>query len=90
MGTLLVGGLPLKPRCKRTACLQLFSEDAGDIGERVRAALMAEGAVIEDEALEVFCADLPGHRAIANSEIEKLALYLDADPTAPITAGLPP
>lgn len=62
-------------KAKRTACLQLFAEEAGDIGERVRAALMAEGAVIEDEALELFCGDLPGHRAIANSEIEKLALY---------------
>lgn len=62
-------------KAKRTACLQLLPEDAGDIGERVRAALMAEGAVMDDAALEVFCADLPGHRAIANSEIEKLALY---------------
>lgn len=62
-------------RATRTACLQLFSEEAGDIGERVRAALLAEGAVIEDDALEIFCADLPGHRAIANSEIAKLALY---------------
>ncbi|MBK8197964.1 MAG: DNA polymerase III subunit delta [Acidobacteria bacterium] len=62
-------------KAKRTACLQLFAEEAGDIGERVRAALLAEGAVIEDAALDAFCADLPGHRAIANSEIEKLALY---------------
>ena len=62
-------------KAKRTACLQLFAEEAGDIGYRVRAALMAEGAVIDDAALKVFCADLPGHRAIANSEIEKLALY---------------
>lgn len=59
----------------RTACLQLFEEEAADIGERVRAALMAEGAVIEEDALILFAAGLPGHRAIANSEIEKLALY---------------
>jgi len=62
-------------KAQRTACLQLFAEEAGDIGDRVRAALMAEGAVMDDDALESFCADLPGHRAIANSEIEKLALY---------------
>lgn len=62
-------------KAANTACLQLFAEDAGDIRDRVRAALMAEGAAIADDALELFCADLPGHRAIANAEIEKLALY---------------
>jgi DNA polymerase-3 subunit delta len=62
-------------KAANTACLQLFAEEAGDIRDRVRAALMAEGAAIAEEALELFCADLPGHRAIANSEIEKLALY---------------
>lgn len=62
-------------RATRTACLQLFAEAAGDIGERVRAALMAEGAVIDDDALSLFTGHLPGHRAIANTEIEKLALY---------------
>ena len=76
------GGLAAKSKlrgaaekAKRTACLQLFAEEAGDIGDRVRAALMGEGAVMDDAALEMFCADLPGHRAIANAEIEKLALY---------------
>lgn len=62
-------------KAARTACLQLFAEEAGDINTRVRAALMAEGAAVDNDALELFCADLPGHRAIANSEIEKLALY---------------
>ncbi len=38
----------------RTACLQLFEEEAADIGERVRAALMAEGAVIEEDSLMIF------------------------------------
>ncbi len=59
----------------RTACLQLFTEDAAGIGERVKAALLAEGASIEDEALGVFLGDLPGNRGIANAEIAKLALY---------------
>jgi DNA polymerase III subunit delta len=62
-------------KAERTACLQLFAEEAGDIGERVRAALLADGATIDDAALELFVGDLPGHRAIANAEIEKLALY---------------
>lgn len=76
------GGLPPKSKLRataekalRTACLQLFAEETGHVGDRVRAALLAEGAVIEDAALEMFTEDLPGHRAIANAEIEKLALY---------------
>lgn len=59
----------------RAACLQLFSEDAADIGERVKAALLAEGATIDEDALGLFLGDLPGNRGIANAEIGKLALY---------------
>lgn len=59
----------------RTACLQLFAEEAGDVGERVKAALLAEGATIVEDALAFFLGDLPGNRGIANAEIEKLALY---------------
>jgi DNA polymerase III subunit delta len=62
-------------KAKHTACLQLFAEEAAGIGERVKNALMADGAVIDDDALALFIGDLPGHRAIANAEIEKLALY---------------
>jgi DNA polymerase-3 subunit delta len=62
-------------KAARTACLQLFADEAGDIGDRVRAALLADGATITDDALDLFTGDLPGHRAIANAEIEKLALY---------------
>ncbi|MGA1342308.1 MAG: DNA polymerase III subunit delta [Hyphomonas sp.] len=62
-------------KATRTACLQLFTEAADDIGERVRAALMDEGAVIDEDALQLFTGHLPGHRAIANAEIGKLALY---------------
>jgi DNA polymerase-3 subunit delta len=60
---------------KRTACLQLFADEAGDIEDRVKAALLDVGATIEPAALAAFTGDLPGHRGIANSEIEKLALY---------------
>ena len=59
----------------RTACLQLFAEEAADIGGRVKAALLAEGAMIDEDALAFFLGDLPGNRGIANAEIEKLALY---------------
>tara|TARA_R110000796_G_scaffold54349_17_gene127109 strand:- start:720 stop:1754 length:1035 start_codon:yes stop_codon:yes gene_type:complete len=60
---------------KRTACLQLFTDEAGDIEARVKAALLEVGATIDPSALSAFTGDLPGHRGIANSEIEKLALY---------------
>ncbi|HBQ49250.1 MAG TPA: DNA polymerase III subunit delta, partial [Hyphomonas atlantica] len=58
-----------------TACLQLFADDAGDIEQRVKSVLKAEGVEIIPEALALFVGDLPGHRNLANSEIEKLALY---------------
>lgn len=76
------GALPAKSKLRsaaesanRTACLQLFAEEEADIASRVKTALLAEGAVIDPPALEIFVGDLPGHRALANSEIEKLALY---------------
>lgn len=62
-------------KAEHTACLQLFAEEAGDIGDRVRTALLADGAAIDEDALDLFVSELPGHRAIANTEIEKLALY---------------
>lgn len=58
-----------------TACLQLFADDAGDIESRVQRELKAQGASIEPDALAAFVGDLPGHRQMANAEIEKLALY---------------
>lgn len=58
-----------------TACLQLFADEAGDIERRVKDALGAEQVEIEPQALTAFVGDLPGHRALANAEIEKLALY---------------
>lgn len=76
------GSLPAKSRlrgafesARRAACLQLFSEEEADVAGRVKTVLLAEGAVIDPPALEVFVGDLPGNRALANSEIEKLALY---------------
>lgn len=59
----------------RTAGLQLFAEETGDVAERVKTTLLADGVVIDPPALSAFIGDLPGNRAIANAEIEKLALY---------------
>lgn len=76
------GSLPAKSKlraaaekAKRAACLQLFAEEEADVASRVKTALLAEGAVIDPPALDAFVGDLPGNRALANSEIEKLALY---------------
>lgn len=76
------GSLPAKSKlrgafesARRAACLQLFSEEEADVAGRVKTALLAEGAVIDPPALDVFVGDLPGNRALANSEIEKLTLY---------------
>ncbi|MFN7056559.1 DNA polymerase III subunit delta [Hyphomonas sp.] len=76
------GTLPTKSKLRaaaegaaRTACLQLYTEEAGDVAERVKAALLADGIVIDPPALAAFVGELPGHRALANAEIEKLALY---------------
>lgn len=76
------GSLPAKSKLRgaaeaaaRTACLQLFAEEEADIAGRVKTALLAEGAVIDPPALDAFVGDLPGNRTLANSEIEKLALY---------------
>lgn len=60
---------------RRTVCMQLFAEEEADIAARVKSALLVEGAIIDDAALGAFVGDLPGHRSLASSEIEKLALY---------------
>ncbi len=76
------GGLAVKSKLRiaaesatRTACLQLFADTAGDIETRVKASLLEAGATIEPSALALFLGDLPGHRAMANMEIEKLCLF---------------
>lgn len=76
------GSLPAKSKlrsaaesARRAACLQLFAEEEADVASRVKTALLSEGAVIDPPALDAFVGDLPGHRTLANSEIEKLALY---------------
>ena len=60
---------------KHAVALQLFADEIGDVSKLTRAALKAQKVDIEDEALQLFIQDLPGHRGLANQEIEKLALY---------------
>lgn len=60
---------------KRAIALQFFSDEADDIAALARARLANHKVDIEDEALALLIADLPGHRGMANQEIEKLALY---------------
>ncbi len=60
---------------KRAAALQLFADEADDVRNRIKSALLAEGAAIDPPALDEFAAGLPGNRALCCAEIEKLALY---------------
>lgn len=62
-------------KAKRAAALQLFADDAANISALISNELKIAGAEIDAEALSLFAAHLPGHRAIARREIEKLALY---------------
>ena len=60
---------------KYAAALQFFSDETGDVSAMARAKLAAQKVEIEDEALALLVSELPGHRGMANQEIEKLALY---------------
>ncbi len=62
-------------KAKRAIALQLFADDVGNISALITNELQAVGAEIEPEALAMFAAYLPGHRAIARREIEKLCLF---------------
>lgn len=57
------------------AALQLYAEDEGAIAAFVSARLKAAGVALEPNAMQAFCADLPGDRRLATSEVEKLELY---------------
>ncbi len=57
------------------AALHMFSDTASDMSDLVKAFLGDRGVSIEPEALSVFVGGLPGHRSLANAEMEKLAVY---------------
>lgn len=59
----------------KTTALQFFSDETADIATMTRAKLSAEGVAIEDDALNIMVSELPGHRGMANQEIEKLVLF---------------
>ncbi len=57
------------------AALHLFSDSAADLSELVRQYLSRQSIEISSDALSVFVSGLPGHRSLANAEMEKLAIY---------------
>lgn len=76
------GALPKKSKIRagiesanHAAALQFFSDETGDVSALIKAKLASEGLTIEEDALAFLVAELPGHRGMANQEIEKLALY---------------
>jgi len=59
----------------QTACLHFFADGVADIKTIVTDTLNASNVTINEDALTLFVGHLPGHRSLANAEIEKLALY---------------
>lgn len=57
------------------AALHLFSDTAADMSDLVRSFLSSREVEIEPDALSVFVGGLPGHRSLANAEMEKMATY---------------
>ena len=57
------------------AALHLFSDSGTDMSDLVRKFLSSRDVEIEAEALSDFVGGLPGHRSLANAEMEKLAVY---------------
>jgi DNA polymerase-3 subunit delta len=60
---------------KHAAALHFYDDETADVVSLTRTRLAADQVHIDDDALTLFAADLPGSRGMANSEIEKLALY---------------
>ncbi len=57
------------------AALHVFADSDGDIAKMVKSRLSKENIEIADDALAAFVGGLPGHRSLANAELEKLSLY---------------
>ena len=68
------------------AALHVFADTSEDVADRVKSRLAGENIAIDDTALAQFVGGLPGHRALANSEIEKLLLFAHGS-EKPITAA---
>ncbi|MEL6258977.1 MAG: DNA polymerase III subunit delta [Pseudomonadota bacterium] len=83
-GRLIVtaGALPKKSKLRavfesgeNSLAAQTFADTEASLAETVRSALKSADVTIDAVALDAFVSDLPGHRTLANSEIEKLSLY---------------
>ena len=57
------------------SALHVFADEVGDISKLVTSSLESCGAQIEPAALQAFIGDLPGHRGLARTEIDKLVLF---------------
>ncbi|MDJ0922438.1 MAG: hypothetical protein QNI84_15015 [Henriciella sp.] len=68
------------------AALHVFADSDTDITTRVQAFLKDRGAEIDEAALSAFVSGLPGHRSLANAEMEKLAVYAH-DLGRPVSTG---
>lgn len=60
---------------KSALALHLYADDEASITDYAEAQLREAGVQLEPEALAAFCAELPGDRRLAISEVEKLQLY---------------
>ena len=60
---------------QNAAALHVFADSNTDMIALVRKALDGRGVSIDDDALSGFVDGLPGHRSLANAEMEKLAVY---------------
>ncbi|MEO1407230.1 MAG: DNA polymerase III subunit delta, partial [Pseudomonadota bacterium] len=60
---------------KHAMALHLYADSSENMSSLIREKLSADDIEIEDHALTLFAADLPGHRGLANQEIEKLCLF---------------
>ena len=57
------------------AALHLFADSASGMSDLVGRFLSERSVTIDPDALSVFVGGLPGHRSLANAEMEKLATY---------------
>ena len=57
------------------AALHLFADSDADMSELVKKFLQDRGVEIDSAGLSDFVGGLPGHRSLANAEMEKLAVY---------------
>lgn len=60
---------------KNAIALHFYSDDTSAISDHTLNTLKPHQIEIEQAALALFVSELPGHRGLANQEIEKLTLY---------------